>query len=59
MLPELNLRGRGIEGKPEMEGRPCTRLAFYPHLSFVRVHHVLHDLGAESSAAFLGAERSG
>jgi hypothetical protein len=42
-----------------MDGRSHTGLTFYPNLSFVRVHHVLHDLGAKSSAAFLGVDSPG
>jgi hypothetical protein len=52
---DLRLRSSGVEGKPEMKCRAHTRLAFHPDLLFVRIHHVLHDLGAESGAAFLGA----
>ena len=43
----LSMRGRGVEGKPEMECRAHTRLTFHPALPFVRIDYVLHDLGAE------------
>ena len=57
--PELSMRGRGVEGKPEMECCSHARLTFHPDLPVVRIHYVLHDLGAEPSAALLGADRLG
>ena len=50
---DLRLRSSGVEGKPEMECRSHTRLAFHTDLPFVRVHHVLHDLCSQASAALL------
>ena len=51
------MRFPGVEGKPEMERRAHTRLAFHPDLPFVRIHHVLDDLCSQASAALLGADR--